>query len=559
MIEPTSGDILLGRGVPINKVYREIISANAATYAALSTKSEKTNMSANIVAELLNSNPPRRFLEKSETGKWQEVPLKRAQTKTSQALRDAARDRAKAAAKSGNSSENNGGGAVAALNNVSNNQEAALDSSSSTPAAAAMPSYHPPAPNLLYPVAEFTATETTMINSSSKEEDPFLLSEWIRRTLNEAANRIPAPVHSLTAEVRDTLALCSDDYLLPALRVAWSLADQLCKAEQEVAGQSLPVPRTNWADSIVVHLHPDPDGSERRSNFIGNTTEDHVQNAATEEDRLDNIGAELLPSLFKSESDNGDGVAKHDRSRTQHIYSLGLVFYEIFSGGRRPPEIEQQQKVATRSGDAEAEEFSIQEELGDLDSSLLVDRAVPIDVEGKLSIFDNIEDEFNTLPKKRHVTQNSDFQNKCAVSVEPLKGKRVPVQLCDLIANMVDCVNGTLSGDDAYQSMSHVRDDLQLMLERPAIYLYDQDMGRLSMTGLQLGHTVFDRNEELSSLKECYRRSVSGKFDQLQQGKPFSALASAFNGYCGMLMQSSELQTRRQVVASKLRSSLGRE
>ena len=29
MIEPTPGDILLGRGVPINKVYRAIISANA--------------------------------------------------------------------------------------------------------------------------------------------------------------------------------------------------------------------------------------------------------------------------------------------------------------------------------------------------------------------------------------------------------------------------------------------------------------------------------------------------------------------------------------------------
>eukprot|EP00577_Skeletonema_sp_RCC1716_P020726 CAMPEP_0113398878 /NCGR_PEP_ID=MMETSP0013_2-20120614/15218_1 /TAXON_ID=2843 ORGANISM="Skeletonema costatum, Strain 1716" /NCGR_SAMPLE_ID=MMETSP0013_2 /ASSEMBLY_ACC=CAM_ASM_000158 /LENGTH=303 /DNA_ID=CAMNT_0000283697 /DNA_START=19 /DNA_END=926 /DNA_ORIENTATION=- /assembly_acc=CAM_ASM_000158 len=303
-------------------------------------------------------------------------------------------------------------------------------------------------------MAEITATET-MINSS-KEGDPFLLSEWIRRTLNEAANRLPAPIQALTAEVRDTLALCSDDYLIPALRVAWSLADQMCKAEhflemckaeKEVTGQSLPVPRTNWADSIVVHLHPD--GSGRRSNFIGNTTENHVQNA-TEED-LDNSRAELLPSLFKSDSDDGDGVAKHDGSSTQHIYSLGLVFYEIFSGGERPPEIEQQH----------------------------FDHVAPIDVEGQLSIFDNIDDEFNLLPKKRH-TQNSDSQNKCAVSVEPLKGKRVPVQLCDLIANMIDCINGTLSGDDAYQSMTHVRDDLQLMLERPAIYLYDQDMGRLS-------------------------------------------------------------------------------
>eukprot|EP00984_Skeletonema_dohrnii_P019019 scaffold9010_cov106-Skeletonema_dohrnii-CCMP3373.AAC.1 len=204
----------------------------------------------------------------------------------------------------------------------------------------------------------------------------------------------------------------------------------MCKAEQEVAGQSLPVPRTNWADSIVVQNHIQKD--------------------------LDNIRAELLPSLFKSDNHDGDGDgdAKHDGSSTQHIYSLGLVFYEIFSGGERPPEIEQQQNnVANESGDAEAEEFSIQEELGDLDS-LLGDHAAPIDVEGQLSIFDNIEDEFNLLPKKRH-TQNSDFQNKCDVSVEPLKGKRVPVQLCDLIANMMDCINGTLSGDDAYQNMTH--------------------------------------------------------------------------------------------------------
>ena len=399
---------------------------------------------------------------------------------------------------------------------------------------------------------------------SSKDEDPLLLSEWIRRTLNVAANHLPAPAKSLASEVRDTLALCSDDYLIPALRVAWSLADQMCKTDKEVAGQSLPVPSSNWADGIVIHF---------------------------KEDDLDYIEAELLlPSLLKSKSN--DGSAKHDGSKTQHIYSLGLVFYEIFSGGGRPPEIEQQ-NVATKSGDAETEDFSVQEQLGDLDS-LLFDHAAPIDLEGQLSILDDIEDEFNLLPKKRQ-TQRSDFLNESAVSVEPLKGKSIPGQLCALIANMVDCINGTLSGDDANQSMAHVRDDLQLMLERPAIYLYDQDMGRLSTIGLQLGDTLFGRNEELSSLKECYQRSVSGntefafisghagigksflaykfgkhvilsggifltgKFDQLQQGKPFSALASAFNEYCRMLMQNSELQTTREVMASKLKSSLGRE
>eukprot|EP00984_Skeletonema_dohrnii_P022221 scaffold11337_cov177-Skeletonema_dohrnii-CCMP3373.AAC.1 len=61
-----------------------------------------------------------------------------------------------------------------------------------------------------------------------------------------------------------------------------------------------------------------------------------------------------------------------------------------------------------------------------------------------------------------------------------------------------------------------------------------------------------------SAIVDLYQVRPS-KFDQLQQGKPFSALAAAFNGYCGMLMKSSELQKRREVVASKLRSSLGRE
>ncbi len=89
-----------------------------AIYAA-STKSEKTNMSTSIVTQLLNSDPPRRFLEKSdETGQWQEVPLKRAATKTSQALRDVARDRAKASSNYNNGTKS-GGTATAANNNIS--------------------------------------------------------------------------------------------------------------------------------------------------------------------------------------------------------------------------------------------------------------------------------------------------------------------------------------------------------------------------------------------------------------------------------------------------------
>lgn len=52
---------------------------------------------------------------------------------------------------------------------------------------------------------------------------------------------------------------------------------------------------------------------------------------------------------------------------------------------------------------------------------------------------------------------------------------------------------------------------------------------------------------------------LSGKFDQLQQGTPFSALASAFNDYFGILLEDSEPSSISSVLASKLRSSLGRD
>eukprot|EP00984_Skeletonema_dohrnii_P021373 scaffold10667_cov56-Skeletonema_dohrnii-CCMP3373.AAC.1 len=51
---------------------------------------------------------------------------------------------------------------------------------------------------------------------------------------------------------------------------------------------------------------------------------------------------------------------------------------------------------------------------------------------------------------------------------------------------------------------------------------------------------------------------LSGKFDQLKQGKPFSALASAFDLYCGNLMRDSD-PSRTAEVALKLISSLGKE
>eukprot|EP00984_Skeletonema_dohrnii_P025146 scaffold14259_cov134-Skeletonema_dohrnii-CCMP3373.AAC.4 len=268
---------------------------------------------------------------------------------------------------------------------------------------------------------------------------------------------------------------------------------------------------------------------------------------------------------------------------------------------------EQIQIVETTNGcETGAEELSNEEDF----NPFLQGEAIHHD--GELSMYQNMLSDYNLSdddsrsshdmafqgddgPRKRR-TRNENY-NMCSVSVEPLKEKGVPRSLCDLIANMLDCANGTLRKDETYNDLSEVRDDLQLMLDKPSIYLHDQDMERLSTIGLQIGDTLFGRNAELSTIKEAYRRSVSGdsdselvtiyghsgtgksllafefgkyllsdggilltgKFDQRQQGKPFSALASAFNQYCGILLQNCELAPSKQKLAHQINHVLGRE
>jgi hypothetical protein len=51
-----------------------------------------------------------------------------------------------------------------------------------------------------------------------------------------------------------------------------------------------------------------------------------------------NIRVEILPSLLRDTADNNNDSSRHvDKT----LYSLGLVFYEIFSRGERPAELDQ--------------------------------------------------------------------------------------------------------------------------------------------------------------------------------------------------------------------------
>jgi len=423
--------------------------------------------------------------------------------------------------------------------------------------------------------------------------------------MSETANeqRIPLPQWiRLFSDKRlgnNSAVLLPDVYnLIPALRVAFSLADQICKAEE--AGQS-PVQSSDWIDSIVVILHPNINSPASDVETVFNN----------------NIRADFLPSFFLST--NEEEVKNDDNMQRIYTLALGIVFYEIFSVGGRPAKAKEceQQKLRATSETGGVELPS--ELLDDMDplpfdqgqDKSIDDLVGELDILEKCGILDDVQDEynhdllddiegcdlFNQNPIRKRQTQHHGDLHASSVSVEPLKAKGLPGPLCELVANMIGCADGTRKDkEETYLKMSDVRDDLRLMVDKPLIYLRDQDMGMLSTTGLQIGSTMFGRDAHLSTVQEAYHRSVSsdselaiisgvsgsgksllanefgkyvlsnggillfGKFDQLQQGKPFSALASAFDVYCGCLLQNSgpsSVANVAEVMASELRSSLG--
>eukprot|EP00985_Skeletonema_marinoi_P017678 scaffold9748_cov80-Skeletonema_marinoi.AAC.1 len=357
---------------------------------------------------------------------------------------------------------------------------------------------------------------------SSNNNETIILPDWIRRALvgvDLSAFAGERYVSSTTdgtdpsqwsATIRNSMALCSDDYLMPALRVAYSLANQICSGEETGKSPTLSV---DWVDNIVVYCNNrvgcesmnnggrresldslafleslgfDPSDAAGGDNFADNLADnsfesiinDHDGATLSEEERDegiedgcgDYIKAQFAPSLFNTNDDDNDGLG---RDAMQRIYFLGVVFYVLFSGGERPAAYFS--TASSGKSDDETEELS-QELSEDLDP-LPFDQA-PLDLAAELSILDSIgDDEYvqdplgdnnfhdatqHPNPKKRHSSQHPSQQNRnisssCSVSVESLREKGLPRPLCDLVANMLDCTNATLRGEDSYQSMSDVR------------------------------------------------------------------------------------------------------
>ena len=486
------------------------------------------------------------------------------------------------------------------------------------------------------------ANQTTMSSIIS-------LREWIERALESAD--IPRPANESSASslgpdsndwsavIRRTLAVSSDSYLTSALRVARSLADQCCEADENNGGHQplLPAPGTDWAARVVVHLsnehrsiddykedlqplpfswqNPSSDPKELQALLKSVIHDESLYTGSDDEEgastgRVSEVNMAPYNNVARAEfSPSANDKIGFDKGEMQRIYHLGIVFYELFSGGERHQKTDAQTKTVESTDKCGVNEADVDKK--PYPHTLLS----ALDLSGRLSMFDEISDtgfsdtgylfessnnnhqplditEENLMPRKKRATPVSCTLS--SISIEPLQRKGVPISLCNLIGNMIDSMNGDLSGDEAYRAMPVVRSDLQLMLDKPNRFLYDMDCEKLAVTGLQLNDAVFGRDMDFSALQNSYRRSISGhnecgfivgpsgigktvlanqlgsfasaegalflkgKFDQLQQMTPFSALASAFNEYCNQMLKEGRYSNLKEV-ASELTKVVGKE
>ena len=349
-------------------------------------------------------------------------------------------------------------------------------------------------------------------------------------------------------------AAASQTYLVAALKIAKSLADQIVEAEElfQQYGSTtkldlLPTSQ-DWATYVTVQLResgnfgimddelvslPDnkklessekgeepvtqePEFMHQSSLDAGKATEPEKRTTSMERSNAQGVGAKLEPPIdildtqdsahqadianpshfdiisAKIQCHNIEKCGKYNGSPAKEslrrMFYLGLVFYELFSGGEHPP-------------------------------SNLCDLALCDDAFVSLSTLTLSNTKNEEQPRDRNAKRHQGPSSSggevglCGLSSEYLRSVGITSPICNLILTLLDCVYGDSSGNETYTNMSHLVSDLQLMIGNPFKFAQGLDMDKLSGSGLQIHDIEIPRDEELETLKSCYDRSKSGSLE----------------------------------------------
>ena len=142
------------------------------------------------------------------------------------------------------------------------------------------------------------------------------LTTWI----NSALNSINDTTNKINSTVYTSAALNIAQSLICQLNLSYTIGDG---AQQELI---LPKDISNWSNSIVIHVN----NNNSSSNGGEQSTIEPILNISRAEFTISN---------------ENDQLKCLSRDENKHLYSLGIVLYQLFSGNQAPLEKEVLEKL----------------------------------------------------------------------------------------------------------------------------------------------------------------------------------------------------------------------
>lgn len=235
------------------------------------------------------------------------------------------------------------------------------------------------------------------------------------------------------------------------------------KSAKEANGYAQPAQEATVDYSRMISSDQATSTEEHLNSFDGSRAIDYLS--------IDSVEIVSTESSYK-------GIDPTEKNDNQQLFSLGLVLYEIFSGGEVPP--------------------SALQDLASMDGAF-----------ASLSRLSLCEDSIEGSSNNKRCQGPDQKMGLCQLSCEYLNFMGVPHPLCDVLLNLLEAVYGDLGAKDSYTNMSDVVSDLKRMLDMPE-FLQGIDTEKLSVMGMPLDEFVIPRKKELEAILSCYNRCIEG-------------------------------------------------